>query len=141
MRTLKPKPIAFAAWVSVAERLVFAMRRRTGDLKNVCGMGLTNVVQVRRRRHLELSVGHNARRGNDMPDITMCPGLDCPLREKCYRYTAEPNKWRQSFADFTKNVREVENSCGEKWYECADYVPNTGVQAAPRSGVEPGTQS
>lgn len=41
-----------------------------------------------------------------MADITMCVGTGCPLRENCYRYMAEPNPWRQSFADFTKLVKD-----------------------------------
>lgn len=32
-----------------------------------------------------------------MPDITMCSGGDCPLKETCYRYKAIPNELRQSF--------------------------------------------
>lgn len=32
-----------------------------------------------------------------MPDITMCKGRDCPLRESCYRYTATPSEYRQSY--------------------------------------------
>jgi hypothetical protein len=32
-----------------------------------------------------------------MPDITMCEGKDCPLKEDCYRYTAIPNEYRQSY--------------------------------------------
>lgn len=32
-----------------------------------------------------------------MPDITMCSGDNCPLKEKCYRYTANPNDLRQSY--------------------------------------------
>lgn len=39
-----------------------------------------------------------------MPDITMCPGTGCKLRESCYRYMAEPSEYRQSFADFTKYI-------------------------------------
>ena len=31
-----------------------------------------------------------------MPDFTMCVGGDCPLKDNCYRYTAEPNEYRQS---------------------------------------------
>jgi hypothetical protein len=27
----------------------------------------------------------------------MCEGKNCPLREKCYRYTATPSKYRQSY--------------------------------------------
>lgn len=32
-----------------------------------------------------------------MPDITMCSGLKCPLKEKCYRYTAKPKLLYQSY--------------------------------------------
>ena len=32
-----------------------------------------------------------------MPDITMCTGGDCPLREKCYRYRATPIPQWQSY--------------------------------------------
>lgn len=32
-----------------------------------------------------------------MPDITMCTGKDCPLKDDCYRYTAFPNLYYQSY--------------------------------------------
>lgn len=32
-----------------------------------------------------------------MPDISMCNGNDCPLKEDCYRYKAKPSKFRQSY--------------------------------------------
>lgn len=32
-----------------------------------------------------------------MPDITMCKGNNCPLKETCYRYSAKPNKYLQSY--------------------------------------------
>jgi len=32
-----------------------------------------------------------------MPDITMCKGTDCKLRDECYRYTAIPSEYRQSW--------------------------------------------
>jgi len=32
-----------------------------------------------------------------MPDITMCSGTDCPLKETCYRYIATPSQFRQSY--------------------------------------------
>jgi hypothetical protein len=32
-----------------------------------------------------------------MPDITMCNGFHCPKKEKCYRYRATPNSYRQSY--------------------------------------------
>ena len=32
-----------------------------------------------------------------MPDITMCNDYECPQKERCYRFTAEPNPYRQSY--------------------------------------------
>lgn len=37
-----------------------------------------------------------------MPDICMCSGVSsggekCPQKNSCYRYTAEPNPYRQSY--------------------------------------------
>lgn len=32
-----------------------------------------------------------------MPDITMCMGHECPIKETCYRYTAIPSKYWQSY--------------------------------------------
>lgn len=36
-----------------------------------------------------------------MPDITMCEGTGCPMCDECYRYTAKPNEYRQSYFDIT----------------------------------------
>jgi len=32
-----------------------------------------------------------------MPDISLCDGMKCPKKESCYRYTATPNEYRQSY--------------------------------------------
>lgn len=32
-----------------------------------------------------------------MPDISMCDGGNCPLKEQCYRYPAKPNPQWQSY--------------------------------------------
>lgn len=32
-----------------------------------------------------------------MPDITLCKGGDCGIKENCERYKAEPNTFRQSY--------------------------------------------
>jgi len=37
-----------------------------------------------------------------MPDITMCTGknvnnITCPRKDTCYRYTATPSQYRQSY--------------------------------------------
>lgn len=31
------------------------------------------------------------------PDITMCKGTNCAAKESCYRFTATPNEFRQSY--------------------------------------------
>ncbi len=32
-----------------------------------------------------------------MADITMCTGKGCEAKVTCYRFTAKPNKYRQSY--------------------------------------------
>lgn len=32
-----------------------------------------------------------------MADITMCKGNNCPLKEKCYRFTANSNNLYQAY--------------------------------------------
>jgi hypothetical protein len=32
-----------------------------------------------------------------MPDISMCSGVNCPLKKYCYRYRAVPTELRQSY--------------------------------------------
>jgi hypothetical protein len=32
-----------------------------------------------------------------MADITMCEGKECPMKQNCYRHTAKPNEFRQSY--------------------------------------------
>ena len=34
-----------------------------------------------------------------MPDITMCKGDQCPLKETCYRYKAKPSMYQSYFVD------------------------------------------
>ena len=45
-----------------------------------------------------------------MPDITMCQGKDCPLKETCYRYTATPSEYRQSYF-VNPPYNKEENKC------------------------------
>ena len=48
-----------------------------------------------------------------MPDISMCRDKHCPIREGCYRYTAIPSEYRQSYADFAynKELKKCEYYC------------------------------
>lgn len=32
-----------------------------------------------------------------MADISMCEGTECPWKNKCYRFIAKPNEFRQSY--------------------------------------------
>lgn len=43
-----------------------------------------------------------------MPDITMCSGDDCPLKEDCFRYYAKPDKHQSYFM----GTPFYENKCG-----------------------------
>jgi len=52
-----------------------------------------------------------------MADITMCSGADCPLKDNCYRYTANKNEHRQSFF---MNVPYNKEDC-----KCDHYWDNT----------------
>jgi len=33
-----------------------------------------------------------------MPDISKCAGGDCPLKDGCYRYTADNSYWQSWFS-------------------------------------------
>jgi len=49
-----------------------------------------------------------------MSDITMCEGLECPLKEKCYRYTAPANEyWQAYFAEIPYDIESEE--CEHYW--------------------------
>ena len=67
-----------------------------------------------------------------MADITMCVGTGCPLRETCYRYTAEPNEYRQSFSDFTNRVKDEPHLPSPF---CPELVPNVQIEPTPLAAV------
>jgi len=46
-----------------------------------------------------------------MPDITMCHGKECPMKEKCYRYMALANKYQSFFM----NTPHVDGACESFW--------------------------
>lgn len=50
-----------------------------------------------------------------MADITMCEGLECPLKEKCYRYTATADEYWQAY--FTKIPYDIESEECEYYWE------------------------
>jgi hypothetical protein len=48
-----------------------------------------------------------------MADITMCSGGECPMKERCYRFTATKNEWRQSF--FLGIPIKEDKTCDHFW--------------------------
>ena len=56
-----------------------------------------------------------------MADITMCDGTNCPVKEKCYRFTAKVNPhWQSYFVETPiKN-----NKCEMYWGENAESIFN-----------------
>jgi len=49
-----------------------------------------------------------------MPDITMCNGGDCPLKETCYRYKTTPDEfWQSYFVEVPYN--EEKKECDHYW--------------------------
>lgn len=55
-----------------------------------------------------------------MPDITMCKGGDCPLKENCYRYLAEPCEYQSYFME-----APFDNSKCEHYWEIEIHESNT----------------
>ena len=52
-------------------------------------------------------------KGKNMPDITMCNGTGCPRKDSCYRHTAVPSEYRQSF--FMNPPLKEDGSCEYYW--------------------------
>ena len=57
-----------------------------------------------------------------MADITMCSGEGCPLKDKCYRFTAEPNPHRQSMFMGTPMVKVIKD--GKELTNCEHFWKN-----------------
>jgi len=53
------------------------------------------------------------KKGEAMPDITLCVSKTCLRKEGCYRHNAIPFKYRQSYAEF----QEDQNG------ECEYFIP------------------
>jgi hypothetical protein len=61
-----------------------------------------------------------------MPDITKCEGINCPIKEKCYRFTSKASEFRQSyFSDH--NVGKIKDNvfiCDYFWGEKSESTFN-----------------
>ena len=65
-----------------------------------------------------------------MPDITMCLGTNCVIKEDCYRYKATPDEYLQSYfseVPFNKNMEFK----GTRRSYCEYYWPNNAKDANP----------
>lgn len=49
-----------------------------------------------------------------MPDISMCKGGECPLKENCYRYLATPSEYLQSYLS-NPPYNEEKKECEYYW--------------------------
>lgn len=47
-----------------------------------------------------------------MPDISLCVNDKCPLRKECYRFTAVPSDFLQSYTFFNLNT---DGTCNWFW--------------------------
>lgn len=58
-----------------------------------------------------------------MSDITICTGEDCPVKEKCYRFTAPVGEVKQSYF-FQPPFEEVDGvfTCEMYWGENAESI-------------------
>jgi hypothetical protein len=43
----------------------------------------------------------------------MCEGTGCSLRESCYRHTAAPSQWNQSY--YLHSPLEEDGTCTQYW--------------------------
>lgn len=50
-----------------------------------------------------------------MPDISMCSNNDCTIKDSCYRFTAKPTEYWQSYTLFKQELNE----------SCEYFISNT----------------
>ena len=61
-----------------------------------------------------------------MPDITMCKGTDCPLKDNCYRHNAKPSEFRQSYFVNAPLIVEHDKSISCDYFWLASWGPDDG---------------
>jgi hypothetical protein len=62
-----------------------------------------------------------------MPDITMCPGGNCQMRQSCHRYTAEPSSRQAYFVEPPFVLLQQPNN-GNPAGTCAHLMPQPEKQ-------------
>lgn len=66
-----------------------------------------------------------------MPDITMCYGDKCPVKETCYRFVAYPSQRHQSY--FMKSPFTME----EEKFDCTEYWEANVFEKEPKLSPRP----
>jgi hypothetical protein len=58
-----------------------------------------------------------------MPDITMCHGFECPVKEKCKRFTSKPsNVWQAYFLSPPYAITDNVFECNMFWGDTQDAI-------------------
>lgn len=70
-----------------------------------------------------------------MQDILMCKGIDCPMKDACYRYTARPS-WRQRY--FLTTPIAADGTCVHFWARRPDVLDTmvTSLETKPDAVAE-----
>ena len=55
-------------------------------------------------------------------DITICNGLNCPLKEKCYRFTAPKGERMQSWIKAPFKIDKGKFDCEMFWGEASELL-------------------
>jgi hypothetical protein len=50
-----------------------------------------------------------------MADITMCRGKDCPIKEKCYKFTAPKGVWQSYYTETPGKMEDGKFVCNKYW--------------------------
>lgn len=76
-----------------------------------------------------------------MPDISMCQGFNCNIKDNCYRFKAKPSEFRQSwfcespnkdpyycdlYWEIIKPIHKFNNGNGATLYHICSKIINTG---------------
>lgn len=59
-----------------------------------------------------------------MSDITKCKGDSCPVKEHCYRFTAQADEYMQSYfcSEPGKHHKDGKFTCDSYWGDNADKI-------------------
>ena len=65
-----------------------------------------------------------------MPDISKCSGEGCPRKETCYRFTAKPSEFMQSY--FMNAPIKEDNTCEYYWPNENDRIKEVPTKNSKR---------